>query len=332
MMVTWADMIGVVSGMNEKGLTVTLNAARSSIPRQAATPVTLLAREILQYASNIREAYAITKKHRLFVSESLLIGSAQDGKSAVIEKSPETDDIVYPEGERIICSNHYQGEVFAHDEINLENIRNSDSYARYQRVNELLQRKQSLDVTGVVEILRDRRGLGDSDVGLGNQLSINQLIAHHAVVFKPESLLAWVSAGPWQEGRFVAYDLKRIFSIPLDQITSYSEVYTESLTLEADTFLNSAAYRSFLEYQNLTSTLIKAKKNREQLPGDFAGEYIQSNPSLYLTYVHLGDYYMALKAYKEARQYYALALSKKLPGLNEENNLKEKIEKLQNKQ
>jgi hypothetical protein len=328
MMVTWADMIGVVSGMNEKGLTVTLNAAKSSIPSQAAMPVTLLAREILQYASDIREAYAISKKHRLFVSESLLIGSARDGKSAIIEKSPEMDDLVYPDGERIICSNHYQGQVFASDEINLENIRSSDSYARYQRVDELLQRQRSLDVTGAVEILRDRRGLGDSDVGLGNQLAINQLIAHHAVVFKPESLLAWVSAGPWQEGKFVAYDLKKIFSIPLEQVTAHSEIRTESLTVEADAFLSSAAYLNFLNYQTLTKKLLKATKNREYLPGDFAAEYMRSNPSLYLTYVHLGDYYAALKRDREAGQYYTLALSKKLPGLKEENNLNEKIEKL----
>jgi isopenicillin-N N-acyltransferase-like protein len=321
MMVSWADMIGVVSGMNEKGLTITLNAAKSAIPSQASTPVTLLAREILQYATTLDEAYNIARKRKLFVSESLLVGSAKDGKSAIIEKSPHQYDIVYTSANQIVCSNHFQGTVFSTDKSNIQNIQGSDSRYRFDRINELLQQDDKIDVSDAVSILRNQLGRGDTRLGMGNPLAVNQLIAHHAVVFKPAKQLVWVSTSPYQLGKFVAYDLDKIFSLKKEQIMSDQEIYTDALTIPVDTFLYSAAYKDFVKYLEMTAKLKALTREGSPLPPSFESLYIQTNPQLYLTYYHLGVYFHEMKDYKKAYTFYQAALSKEVAGTDRRNEL-----------
>jgi len=194
--VGWPGMTGVMSGMNETGLTVTINAAKSTMPTSSATPISILTREILQYASTIKEAYAIAQKRKTFVSESILIGSAKDGRAAIIEKSPEHIALFAGEGEQIICTNHYQSKEFSQDKGNLENIRKSDSPYRYARLKELLKKNTPIDERKAASILRNSKGINDTNIGLCNEMSINQFIVHHSVIFKPEKRLIWVSTSP----------------------------------------------------------------------------------------------------------------------------------------
>ena len=122
----WAGFTGVVSGMNEKGVSVTLNAAKSDIPTSAKDPISLLAREILQYAQNIDEAIEIATNRQTFVSESLMIGSASDNKTIIIEKTPTKIDVYDNQKDIVVCSNHYQSNLFKDDALNLENIDMTD--------------------------------------------------------------------------------------------------------------------------------------------------------------------------------------------------------------
>ena len=141
-------MIGVLSGMNETGLTVTINAAKSAVPTGSATPISILTREILQYASTIDEAFAIAQKRKTFVSESILIGSSKDGKAAIIEKSPEKTVLFKgKEANRLICTNHYQSEEFSKDERKHGNIRTSDSPYRFARLEELINENMPIDAS-----------------------------------------------------------------------------------------------------------------------------------------------------------------------------------------
>jgi isopenicillin-N N-acyltransferase like protein len=327
MMVSWPCMTGVVSGMNEKGLTITINAAKSSIPTSASTPVTLLTREILQYASTIDEAYAIAKKRKLFVSESLMIGSLVDNKTAIIEKSPEKEDIFFSDTSYIICANHFQGTVFANDKTNLKNIKESDSNYRFRRAAELMAQNPTMDVTKTAAILRNRDGIGGVDAGMGNE-TINQLIAHHAVIFKPSKLLVWVSAPPYQLGKFVAYDLNKIFQLDKKKIAENKEIYEQELTIPADSFLYSTKYQDYLLHKKQTHALKQYKEKKEALPQNFIRDYIVTNPKYYQTYVKLAEYFEKRSLKDSALNYYAQALNYEVPKLAERENIEKRIQKL----
>ena len=323
--VGWPGMIGVLSGMNETGLTVTINAAKSAVPTGSATPISILTREILQYAATIDEAFAIAKKRETFVSESILIGSAKDGKAAIIEKSPEkTVLFTGKEANRLICTNHYQSEEFSKDERNMENIRTSDSPYRFARLTELINEDLPIDVSKAASILRDHKGLQNTDLGLANEMAINQFIAHHSVIFQPEKRLMWVSTSPWQCGKYVAYDLNKIFK---DTIDWQHEIYSSALTIPEDKFIDTPEFQHLLTYKKLTPLLLKKIRKKEQIEESVLKTYQASNPSLYYVYEVIGDYYEAMQQPQQAIAYWQQALKKSIPKLQEKERIQQKIQK-----
>jgi len=188
MSVTWGGMMGVVSGMNDQGLTVTINAGKSEIPLVAKTPISIVTREILQYASTIEEAVAIAKKREVFVSEAIFVGSAKDKKAAIIEVAPDNFGVYEVENtDELICSNHFQSEAYKNDERNLKWIEESHSMYRFERMEELISEDKKLNVNDAVAILRNKKGLDDKEIGFGNEKALNQLLAHHGIVLKPKA-------------------------------------------------------------------------------------------------------------------------------------------------
>lgn len=322
MSVTWGGFIGVVSGMNEKGLTVTINAAKSGIPSGSATPVSLVAREILQYAGNIKEAVEIAGKRKMFVSESFLVGSAADNKAVIIEKTPDSLDIYDPKKNYIVCANHFQSKKLGPSESNKEQMAESASPYRYERLMELMNTNGKNTVQKTVDILRDRKGLHGADIGQGNEKALNQLIAHHSIVFEPKKLLVWVSASPWQLGSYVAYDLNKIFA--LKGLKEDREVADTTLNIRPDSFLQTKQFEDFVRYRNFKQRIA------DKLPVN-VDSLVQSNPELYHTYVLAGDYLFKQEKYKEAIGYYEIALTKVIATKPEEEHIRVQIKKSKEK-
>jgi len=329
MIVTWGGMIGATSGMNDQGLTVTLNAAKSDIPYSAATPVSLVAREILQYASNIEEAYEIAKKRKMFVSESLFIGSAKDGKTAIIEKSPDNQALFETDKDFIICTNHFQSNELKKDEfVNAQICEYATTY-RYKRVEELLDQNKKLNVENVATILRDQKGIKNENIGMGNEKAVNQLIAHHSIIFRPEELKVWVSTSPFQLGEFVCYDLNEVFA-KAEYIKESIILYKDELTIPADSFLYSTYYNNFIRFKDIRYEIKDAIKTDTRIPDEafIFNEVIALNREFFETYVFIGDYFNHFEIKDKAVLAYKKALSKEIPNIFQRENIKEKIDKL----
>ncbi len=314
----WAGFTGVASGLNEEGLSVTINASKSDLPTSSKTPISLLAREILQYASTIEEAIAIARKRDVFVSETLLIGSKKDGKAILIEKSPTKMGVFDNKQSELVCANHFQSRTFLKDKENIENIIESDSHLRYAKVKSMLSNYRIIDVNKAAFILREQHDINGDTLGMGNPRSVNQLIAHHSVVIQPEQLLFYASTNDYQLGSYIAYDLKQVFKDKKVEV---------SAKIPEDPFLYSENYKLFQQYK-ITKNKISAFlifSDKLNLTEDEVNNFIATNGESYVTYEMLGKYFMKKGNLKKAKHYFETALTKKVASLAIEQELRELI-------
>lgn len=318
----WAGMCGVLSGMNTEGLAVTLNAAKGPLPARVATPISLLARTILQYAASIDEALAIADTARTFVSESLLIASAHDRRAAIIEKTPRRTELYAPDADWIRCTNHYQADAFRDDPLNLENLETSDSHYRFERLGELMENLRPLDPERAAAILRDRRGLGDADIGLTNEKSLNQAIAHHAVVFQPEKLRMWVSTDPWQAGPMICYDLHRIFAGD-----RCGRLDCPDRMIPADERFLSEDYPRIIRYRDNVALLREAIRSGNDAE-EMVRELLKDNPQYFGAWELCGDYFAMRGEADEARRHWQQALRLEIPRTRQKEAIERKLNKL----
>lgn len=329
MSVTWGGMTGVVSGMNQEGLTVTLNAGKSAIPLKAKTPISVVAREILQYAANIEEAIAIAEKKEVFVSESILVGSAQDKKAVIIEIAPKNFGVYdMPNVSTVICSNHFQSEAFAQDKRNRKQIEESHSQYRWDKIKEIVDEERQLSPLKMAHLLRNTEGLDQKALGYGNEKALNQLLAHHGIIFQPEKRLVWVSSNPYQLGEFVAYDLNTIFSNTFEEVQSYA---IDSLTISEDPFVHTQAYANYEAFRKENRLMEEKIKAKEKVDTATIKAYQQLNPDYWLVYYRSGVYYYNQKEYQKAQEAFEQALTKEVTTVQALEEIKKYLKKIKRK-
>ena len=327
MIYTWGGMIGAVSGMNEKGITVTINAGRSKIPLAAKTPISLLAREILQYASSTKEAIEIARKREVFVAESIMVGSGDEKTSILIEVSPRNFGVYRVENSnQLVCSNHFQSTAYSKDRRNLKAREASHSGYRFDRMQELVAGSEKIDPEKAVAILRNMQGLDDKRIGYGNEMAINQLLAHHGIVFKPGEKKVWVSSNPYQMGEFVAYDLDEVFS-KFESGLVHGSVANVAENIPESEFLRSDAYRDYEEFRKIEAE-VKDKLSRSiEISAADARKLVQLNPEFWEAWFLAGRIYYKNNNYRNAIIHFKQAQKREVTTLADLEIIKKMIRK-----
>ncbi|MGH7975945.1 MAG: C45 family autoproteolytic acyltransferase/hydrolase, partial [Limisphaerales bacterium] len=308
---SWAGMAGVVSGMNRAGVSVTINGAPSSLPKETATPVAIVAREIMEKAHNLDEALAILRNAKVFVSTLWLVGSRADGKFVVVEKTPAVMNVREPEGDSIVCANHFQTPGLKDDPRNTNYMAGATSVSRDARLKELIRESDGkIDPALAVEFLRDRDLPGGIFAGNCNRGTLNAFIATHATVMDLTSNIFWAASPPNQLGKFVAFDVSD-FSRELP-----------ALTIPADATLASGEYERAEQSQECLRDGLQALKNKDaQAALELAGKAETLNPGFYQNATLRGRALLALSRSNEAAQSFEKALAEHPAFLEEKQKL-----------
>ena len=282
---TWAGMMGVVSGMNEEGLAIALNAGPSEMPGNAKTPVTILAREMLQYAATIDEAISIAEQRDVFVSENIIVASGSENRIVAIEKSPGRTAIYETSPDSFICTNHFQSRRNENSGENLAAIKKTSTSYRLERVKELRHTLRGNALTTMSCIMRNRLGHGNRLIGNGNEMALNQLSGHHSIIFNLSARQMYIAGVPNQLGPYFRYDIDSIFSI---QCEAPARLWLD--TIPADSFLLSGEYARYLQYKTEQQALETSLKNGQDWNLERLAAFVALNPDHYESHLLVGAY------------------------------------------
>jgi isopenicillin-N N-acyltransferase like protein len=207
--VSWPGLVGTVTGMNAEGLALVVHGGRARHPRAEGEPVLQTLRDLLGRARSTSEALALLGTRAPMVSHLVMLADA-GGDVAIAERAPGEPLFVRRGRGKVPLTNHFEGPL-ADDPANRRVEAVTSTRARRLRLDELLEALPAgASAEQIVGVLRDRKGLGGSDLALGNRRALDALIATHSVVMDVTARGMWVSEGPHLAGRYVYFDVGRL--------------------------------------------------------------------------------------------------------------------------
>ena len=291
--VSWPGLVGVVTGINDARIVVSVNAAQSSDTRRIGTPVSIVVRDVMQHAATLQEAVDTIRKSQVFVADCYLVADGKTGEAVVVERTPLEAAVRRGSGNYIICSNHFLSGPLGDDEGNVGYVAKGTSAARYDRMEALVAgSKEPLTPEAAAAILRDRVVPGVAAPVLGHQAAINSITATHSVVVDATAGIIWVSASPHQLGAYVPFGLERFENPP------------GAADIPPDPLLADGSYKRCVDARSRLERAARAIKTKDwEAAATDLREAAKLAPNLYLPHLLLGRVAVSQEKWAEAKEH-----------------------------
>ena len=287
--ICWPAMVGVISGMNDKGIVVSVMSSRSTDVSMEGMPISFLLKKVLQYANNIDEAVKIISETPRMSSSSIIIGDGKSNEAVVVEASARKMAVRRSERGVIFQTNHYLSSVYQDDPKNIIARDKGDSMPRFKRLEKLINENYGrITAEKVIGFLRDHKDINNRRLPFREKGAINRIDTSYSILFSPADLRFYLAAPPGAYGRFIAFDLKgRIdgAGYPEDPYVKTepfkNELLSEDALLEAEGFIKNKYFPEAVDQLKRATTY---------------------QPDNYFAYKLLGELYLEMGLNKEAKE------------------------------
>src|SRR5262249_48674851 len=151
--VAWPGMNGIVTGVNEARVYISVNAARSDDEGARGEPVSLIVRDTLERAHSAEEAVTVLEEAKVRVADLYLV--ADKSHAFVVEKTPRRFS-VRPAAPTLAVTNHFLAPELRGEKRNQALEKKTTSRDRDARLDALVNgAHQPLDARAAQAILRD---------------------------------------------------------------------------------------------------------------------------------------------------------------------------------
>ncbi|MFW6120683.1 MAG: C45 family autoproteolytic acyltransferase/hydrolase [Petrotogales bacterium] len=189
--VQYPTQVGLLHGMNDQGLVVTVNY---SIAKKDDTTLDgicwpFLVREIIQYDSTLDEAIERIKQAPRTIGLNIMISDSKVNKAVVVEVTANEYAVRESESDYIYAANRYLTEYMK----NFQSGTYSQSKEREERLEELyMLNAGKIDSEVVATFLRDKYAPGSANYQ-NFEWAIDIPGSVISIVFDPENLIIWAS-------------------------------------------------------------------------------------------------------------------------------------------